>query len=167
MYRGLRVLRRWLRVASLPMPGAEHDARGAALVCEVAVQGPDYAAESIRQICQSIAKYPSNFPKSQSKFRTRSRAPARCRTRAARGRRRGAAVAPGRRPSVSSAQPLLSREAPTPDAKGGGCAYLVHVHAPAHGLRRAVGGVQQLLPEHRLHHAEHRRVRRHVVPRGG
>ena len=58
-------------------------------------------------------------------------------------------------------------KAPTPDATGGGCAYLVHMHPPALGLRRAVGGVQQLLPEHRLHHAEHRRVRRHVVPRGG
>jgi len=26
--------------------------------------------ENIRQICQNIAKYPSNFPKFQSKFRT-------------------------------------------------------------------------------------------------
>ena len=29
--------------------------------------------ENIRQICQNIAKYPSNFPKFQSKFRTRRR----------------------------------------------------------------------------------------------
>ena len=52
MYRGLRVLRRWLRVASLPMPGAEHDARGAALVCEVVIQGPDYADRVLQLVVE-------------------------------------------------------------------------------------------------------------------
>ena len=43
-----RVLWRGLRVAGLPMPGAEHDACGAALVGEVVIQGPDYADRVLR-----------------------------------------------------------------------------------------------------------------------
>ena len=60
MYRGLRVLRRWLRVASSPMPGAEHDARGAALVCEVVIQGPDYADRVLSKISVKYARISQN-----------------------------------------------------------------------------------------------------------
>ena len=47
-----RVLWRGLRVAGLPMPGAEHDACGAALVCEVVIQGPDHADRVLQLVVE-------------------------------------------------------------------------------------------------------------------
>ena len=47
-----RVLWRGLRVAGLPMPGAEHDACGATLVCEVVIQGPDYADRVLQLVVE-------------------------------------------------------------------------------------------------------------------
>ena len=49
--------------------GLHHVLVGIEAVPQVVV-AVDHLSENIRQICQNIAKYPSNFPKFQSKFRT-------------------------------------------------------------------------------------------------